>query len=208
MRALVITGGAAPTAAAAQPWLRDRQLVIAADSGLETAHAYGVRPSIVVGDFDSLSDGSLLGEYADDAVRRFGSAKDDTDTEIALSVAFDEGARDVVLLGGGGGRLDHLLAIVWIFARERYPSVWVSDESEVRAVDGELVVTGRPGDVVSFFPLGGARCRMESEGLRWPLDDLRWELGDAGVSNEFVGTEVRVRMKEGRLLMVRPLRSE
>lgn len=208
MRALVITGGAAPSAAAAQPWLRDRQLIIAADSGLETARAYGVRASIVVGDFDSLRDESLLAGYPDEAIRRFGSAKDDTDTEIALSVAFEEGARDVALLGGGGGRLDHLLAIAAIFARERRPSVWVTESSEVRAVTDELVVTGRPGDLISFFPLGREECRMESAGLRWSLDGQRWGPGDVGVSNEFVSSEVRVRMKEGRLLMVRPLRSQ
>jgi thiamine pyrophosphokinase len=208
VRALVITGGAAPSVDAAQPWLHDRQLVVAADSGLETARAYGVRPSIVVGDFDSLSDRSLLDEYSPDAVRRFGAAKDDTDTELALSIAFDEGGEDVALLGGGGGRLDHLLAIAWIFARERYPSVWVTAESEVRPVVDELVLTGRPGERVSFFPIGGDRCRMESRGLRWALDDLRWGPGDVGVSNEFVAGEVRVRMIEGRLLMVRPLRSQ
>ena len=208
MRALVITGGAAPSAAAAQPWLQDRQLIVAADSGLETARAYGVRATIVVGDFDSLADESLLDGYSEEAVRRFGSAKDDTDTEIALSVAFEEGAGDVALIGGGGGRLDHLLAIASIFARERHPSVWVTADSEVRAVVDELVVTGRPGDLISFFPLGPGVCRMESAGLRWALGGLRWGPGDVGVSNEFVSSEVRVRMKEGRLLMVRPLRSQ
>lgn len=43
---------------------------------------------------------------------------------------------------------------------------------------------------------------MESKGLRWPLDGLRWTRGDIGVSNEMTGNDFSVTMKTGRLIMV------
>lgn len=205
VKAVVITGGESPDTHAARRWLDGAQLIVAADSGLETAHRYGVRAHVVVGDFDSLSDETLLAEYGEEEVRRFASAKDDTDTEIGLRVAWESGADEVVLIGGGGGRLDHLLAIVTLFEREPRPSVWITANEVVRPIDDSIVERGSPGTLVSFFPLGCEQCRMESSGLKWPLDELAWSRGDAGVSNEFTGHEVRVTMIEGRLLMTLPL---
>jgi thiamine pyrophosphokinase len=62
---------------------------------------------------------------------------------------------------------------------------------------------GRPGELISFLPVGCVPCRMTSSGLRWPLDDLEWGRGDLGISNEFVDREVRVSMRSGRLLVIR-----
>jgi len=95
VNALVITGGAYPELEAIRHLVDEAGIVVAADSGLETAFSYGIRPSIVVGDFDSLSDPSLLHEFDDAAVRRFSAAKDLTDTELALRIAREEGAEAV-----------------------------------------------------------------------------------------------------------------
>lgn len=205
VRGIVITGGAAPETRIVEPWLSSCDVIVAADSGLDTAHGYGVSPSIIVGDFDSLSSDSLLDRYPDADVRRHAPAKDETDTELALAAARETGSDEVILIGGGGGRLDHLIAIQALFERETYPSLWLTDRDAVRSVNDVVVERGRPGQLISFFPLGCETCTMVSLGLRWPLDELRWNRGDVGLSNEFTGTEVRVRMMTGRLLMVRPI---
>ena len=204
MNALVITGGAYPELEAIGDLIDAAELIVAADSGLETASAYGVRPSIVVGDFDSLSDESLLAAYDEASIRRFSAEKDFTDTELALRVARDEGATAVHLIGGGGGRVDHLLAIAALFERDASPDLWVTDTSSIRAFDSELVEHGAVGETISFFPLGCVPCRMSSTGLKWPLDSLTWERGDFGLSNEFSDHEARIRVRSGRLLVIRP----
>ena len=207
VKAVVITGGAAPHSHAVRPFLRDADLVIAADSGLDTADGYGVVPAIVVGDFDSVSDQELLSRFAPGVVRRYAQAKTESDTEIGIRIAREEGADEIVLVGGGGGRVDHLLAIAAIFEREDRPDLWVTDTSVVRSFDSELVETGTIGESISFFPLGCVPCRMISTGLRWALDGLVWRPGDVGLSNEFSQTVVRVRVVSGRLLMVRTMGS-
>lgn len=208
VKAVVITGGAAPPHHAVRAHLKNCDLVIAADSGLQTARGYKASVDVVVGDFDSIRDEAILTQYQASDVRRYPTAKDETDTEIALDAAREAGADDIVLVGGGGGRLDHLLALVALFERTSHPAVWITDTAVVRAVDDEFSARGRVGERISFFPLGCDECRMESEGLKWPLDAVVWRRGEIGVSNEFSQTHVRVRMISGRLLAIREIGGE
>ena len=203
--AVVVTGGEAPAFSQVERWFERADLVIGADSGLDTLGMYGVAVDLAVGDFDSVTGGSLLEDLAADRVVRYPVDKDETDTEIGVRTAFEQGATEVVLVGGGRGRLDHLLAIYEMFQRERCPRVWITDSEEVRLVDDEITVHGDPGETLSFLPVGAVECRMRSRGLKWPLDTVRWRRGDVGISNEFADREVRVTMVTGRLLLIREL---
>ncbi|HPE37734.1 MAG TPA: hypothetical protein PK625_11305 [Spirochaetales bacterium] len=59
-RALLVAGGDAPPASAILKRLPDIGFVCAADSGLDTLAAWGLRADLAVGDFDSLADPGLL----------------------------------------------------------------------------------------------------------------------------------------------------
>ncbi|MFW6213816.1 MAG: thiamine diphosphokinase, partial [Spirochaetota bacterium] len=83
--------------------------------------------------------------------------------------------------------------------------LWLTEDSVVQLITGDHRETALPGQIVSFFPMKCSRCRMRSKGLRWPLDGLDWQLGDAGVSNEFETPTVHVTMEEGTLLMIMPV---
>jgi thiamine pyrophosphokinase len=182
--------------------------IVAADSGLEHVLSAGLEPDLVVGDMDSLRDRGLLERFPPERVRAFDEDKDDTDTEIALKTLYEEGYEEVVLAGGGGGRLDHLVGILSLFDRDRHPAVWLTARDEVTAIDAVLERSGLRGQTVSFFPVGRETCRMRSEGLKWPLDGLEWQHGDVGISNEVTGETLRVSMESGRLIMVRSLEQE
>ena len=66
----------------------------------------GTKIDLWVGDFDS-SDGLIL-----DAPReRHPAAKDSTDFELAVRVARQRGASELVILGAFGGRFDHAFAL-------------------------------------------------------------------------------------------------
>lgn len=205
MTAVVITGGRFPEKARVAGVLGAADLVIAVDSGLDAALAYGVTPRIVAGDFDSVSDRSVISLFPQAEVLEFPTDKDETDTEIGIRLARERGASRVSVIGGGGGRTDHLLAIVWLFERDPPPECWISDSAVVRSVSSEVTMHGKPGEVVSFLPLGCTPCRMRSSGLRWPLDRVTWTRGDVGVSNEFAVATATVSMISGRLLLIRGL---
>lgn len=205
MRGLAVTGGGAPASELLRRWSETASRIIAADSGLEHVLAAGLEPDLVVGDMDSLRDHGLLDSIPADRVHAFDEDKDDTDTEIALQLLYEDGFDEVVLAGGGGGRLDHLIGIIALFDRDRHPTYWLTARDEVSAIDSRLERPGLRGETVSFFPVGPEPCRMRSEGLKWPLDGLEWRHGNVGISNEVTGDPLRVTMESGRLIMVRSL---
>jgi thiamine pyrophosphokinase len=190
-------------------------VVAAADSGLIAAEAAGLRPAWVLGDMDSLGADGLarLDAYPPERVLRYEAAKDLTDTELALQLLYDKGCDETWLVGGGGGRLDHLLAIRSLFERRRCPSRWLTAAEDVRFLEapGELRLTASDcptgaalDPLVSVFPLGQEPWDAESEGLRWPLAGLPWDRGFFGISNT-AERSLMVRAKKGRFLVILPL---
>jgi len=180
-------------------------LVVAADSGLLLAEAAGLAPDWVVGDMDSLGgDHPSLLRYPASRIERHDPDKDLSDTELALNVLWDQGCLDAWIVGGGGGRLAHILAIRDLFERERAPRRWLTAGEDARRVDpGEtLRAELEPGDVVSVFPLGGGPWKAESGGLKWELGGARWERGLHGISNVALGRDVEIRAAQGRFLAI------
>jgi thiamine pyrophosphokinase len=206
MEALLVTGGEAPPRARLEGRLGDFGLVCAADSGLDTLAAWGVEPGIIVGDMDSVSSRELLARYPRAELRLAPRDKDETDTELGLAALSSRGADRIVLAGGGGGRLDHLLAIRSIFERTGAlrPSEWHTPGAALYLVEGgrTLALSAAPGSTVSVFPLSGGASGMESQGLAWPLSGLLWGPGDCGVSNVAPEGGFRVSAGRGDLLVV------
>lgn len=181
-------------------------MIVAADSGFDLALSYGITPDLLVGDEDSMTDPDgaqdVLGNQR---IIRFETAKDETDTEIGLRTLVERGIEPVAVVGGGGGRLDHLVGILSLFDRKRRPKWWITDRDEVVEIAGRETFQGMRGVVCSFFPVGDQPCTMHSDGLKWPLDGLTWRHGDVGISNVAIKDEVAIEMLTGRLIMVREL---
>lgn len=204
-RGVLFTGGEGPARARIEEALESARFVIAADSGWDLAREMGVTPDLVVGDMDSIRERHILDALPRERVRVFDPEKDETDTEIGLRLLFERGATDVTLVGGGGGRLDHLIGILATFDRDVRPTRWVTRTDEVRSVEGSFRIDGVRNQTLSFFPVGAGPWRMRSSGLRWPLDALAWIRGDVGISNYGIDDRVNVEMITGRLIMVRSI---
>lgn len=205
---VVVTGGD-PLDGVDLPPIPDGAVVVAADSGVDRAHGLGLRVDVAVGDFDSVSDAGL--DRARDGgaeVERHPEAKDATDLELALDTALALGPARIVVLGGHGGRLDHLLANALLLARPALDGVDVVAQmgaARVTVVRSRAELHGRIGDVVTLLPLHGPACGVVTEGLLYPLRDEELLPGSSrGVSNELVTTPAVVTVREGTLLAVQP----
>jgi thiamine pyrophosphokinase len=205
---IVVTGGD-PIPLSALDDLPAGALVIAADSGVEHAQALGLPIHLAVGDFDSV-DPSALQAATDGgaAVERHPVDKDATDLELALDAAIARHPTRVYVLGGHGGRLDHLLANALLLAADRYAGVDVVAQmgpARVTVVRRASNLRGAPGDVVTLLAVNGPALGVTTEGLRYPLaDEDLPSASTRGVSNVLLADRASVRLRAGVLLAVQP----
>ena len=200
------TGTAAP-GTAVPPWPAD--VTIAADSGWYEALRLGIVPDELHGDLDSVLDVDV-----DEAARlgveihRYPTDKDATDLELALDRAVALGAERLLVVGPGGGRLDHQLGELLLLASEKYAELVVEARlggSTVHAVrGGPRPIPGRAGASVSIVPIAGP-ATVSTTGMRWPLVAEQLDPGSTrGISNEFDGDTATVGTERGVVLVVVP----
>jgi thiamine pyrophosphokinase len=162
---------------------------------------------------DSLGSDERLGSYPPERVIRHAVEKDHTDTELALALLWEKGCDEAWIVGGGGGRIDHLLGIRDLFERERFPCRWITSAEDIYCIDkatsstagaviAKLIFTVKQGNLVSVFPLGGGPWKAASTGLKWPLDNVHWERGLYGLSNVALEPEITVSAAQGRFMVI------
>ena len=205
---IVVTGGE-PVARGHLPPIDAGTLVVAADSGLDQARSLGLRVDVAVGDFDSASPEAVAAaEAAGATIHRHPAAKDATDLELALDVAIAFAPDRIHVLGGHGGRLDHLLANAVLLARPELDSAVVTarmGEARLSVVRTAATLHGPIGDLVTLLPIGGPARGVTTEGLLYPLDGEDLEPGTTrGVSNELVADPATVALAGGVLLAIQP----
>jgi len=110
-----------------------KPLIVAADSGLLLAEKAGFIPDWIIGDMDSV-DTERLAAYAPEKILRFPRDKDYTDTELAFSLLREKGCGPVWIIGGGGGRIDHLFGIRSLFERDYPPERWLTATEDLRCL--------------------------------------------------------------------------
>ena len=192
--------------------LPDDAHVIAADSGLHVANTLGVRVDLLVGDLDSADRALVDAAVARGTlVERHPAEKDATDLELAFDASLARGARRIVLVDGGGDRLDHLLGTLALLASPAWAGVQIeayAGKARVAVARGgepPVGIIGPPGSLVTLLAAGGPARGIVTEGLRYPLQCEELAPGTTrGVSNELGDTAGSVRLQDGTLLVVQP----
>ncbi|MDL2273659.1 thiamine diphosphokinase [Oscillospiraceae bacterium OttesenSCG-928-G22] len=177
--------------------------VVCADGGMQYAHALGLSPDLLVGDFDS-------GGAPEDGVPVLSLpvAKDVTDLEAALDAAIERGVRELFLFGCSGGRLDHFLANVFLLERAEKrgaPAVLVNAQNELRYLrNGELAfLKGGDFTYLSLVPIDERITGVDITGVRFPLDNATLDRsGTLGISNQITDDIATVRVRSGAAIVI------
>ena len=188
--------------------LRSDDVFVFCDSGLRHMDALGVKPDLIVGDFDSHENPQMNAETI--VLPR---EKDDTDTFFAAKEMMRRGFDEFLLIGVIGARLDHTLANVSILL------MLDAAGKHAKAIDdfGEMEIVsaadGRPGeaavdDSYAYFSL--LNITGEAEGItirnaKFPLEDGRIDCDyQYAVSNEvLLGQTAEVMIRKGRVLLIK-----
>jgi thiamine pyrophosphokinase len=195
---IVIITGASPLDAELVARLRgessEHTVWMAVDGGLDHALAAGLEPTHLVGDLDSVTEEGLAWAARHADISRHPADKDQTDTELALTLAskFDP---ERITLVGGGDRLDHTIAGIGALGALALTSVPVLDGwwdgQHVRVLHGPGSATLHlvAGSTLSVLALHGPCVRVTLSGAKWELDQFDLEpLVGMGVSNEVPDT--------------------
>lgn len=182
--------------------LPESPFVLCADSGLRTAQALGVKPDLVLGDFDSLG-------FVPQALPHQVSPaeKDDTDTMLCVRTALSRGFRSILIAGAFGGRLDHTAAnlqtmefalrhgaVCTLAGPDNFACLQQSGTARYKRIDG-----------FSFSVLAWTEtCRgVTLSGTQYPLENGTLTRSfPLGVSNAITGDYAEVTCTEGILLII------
>lgn len=181
---------------------------IAADGGIRHADILGLTPEMWVGDFDS-SDDALAARYASVPRLEYPAEKSLTDGELALQMALDGGASEIVMAGAlGGDRADHAWAHIvkaMALAMEGRRMILTSGDEEGHPL--------RPGRLILDLPraslfsvLGLDRLEgLTISNARYPLDGFELPFGSSRTISNVAEGEVTFDLRAGRaFVLARP----
>lgn len=179
----------------------DNFFTICADGGYDYALEYGIIPDIVIGDMDSVK------EEITQKTLIFPKEKNETDSEIAINYAIENGFRELVMTGFTGSRLDHTLNNILLLkmAYEKGAEAVIVDENnEIYYLDKKLTLDANPGEFLSIIPIDGDVFGVTAENVKYPLNDETLYFGKSrGISNEFLGQTCTITVKSGSAIVIK-----
>ncbi len=203
-------GPSSPSTEMLKGQIQPGDFIICADGGAEYAMAMDLAPLVIIGDLDSLSrEDCARAEKSGARFITFPREKDKTDAHLGLEYAARQGAREVVLVGALGGRIDHALGNLYLLlaARQLGMTARIIDAAhEVYLLLGDewLDLEGEVGQTISLIPVAGDVGGVWTEGLYYPLRGEPLLLAEnLGISNLFTGTRARVEIETGTLLIIK-----
>ena len=177
--------------------------VVFCDSGLKHLDGLQVKPSLIVGDFDS-----HVNPHLDVETIVLPCEKDDTDTVFAVKEAVKRGFEDFLLVGVVGARLDHTLAntsiLLYLDTLGKKGRI-IDDYSEMEIVSSEPASVSEEFSFFSLLNITGCAKGITVTGAKYPLQDAEITCEyQYGVSNEVLaGESATVSVKEGKLLLIK-----
>ena len=203
MRAYIYVGGVIdPAAITEHP--KQGDLTVAADSGWNNAEQLGVKPQVLLGDFDSIGRETLPDA---EEILQVPPEKDRTDTQLAVDLALSRGADDIVLIGGLSGRLDHTLsnlAVLEYLHEKNVHAVITDGFNRARFLKNTGALVARSEfTYVSLIAASDTVKGVTVEGCKYPLKNgkLTRTCGFA-VSNEITGNCALIEVRRGAVYLI------
>ena len=174
----------------------------AADGGANIALKYGIIPSLVLGDMDSITAGN---RRKLEKLSRFvvvPPEKEKSDGQLLIEYLTGQGYNDIHLFAATGGRIDQTLFNLQLLSE--FPQCRIiSKNEETGFIPSGTVISGRCGCRASFVPLTPAVKGLTLDGFRYELKKAEIKFGSTlTLSNVIISENAKVTYNEGGLLLV------
>lgn len=169
-----------------------------------------IKPNHVVGDFDSVSKEILLFYQKDKQIifYPYHPEKDNTDTDIALTLAIQLKSSNITIIGALGGRMDHALANIHILKkalRANIPCQILDHDNKIYLLDKETKLSKSKlyGQYISLIPLTTTVEGVTLTGFKYPLTHACMSIGESlGVSNEMIHDVATISLTSGIFIVI------
>ena len=210
MKTLIITGGKINKNFIKKHLKTNKyDIIIAVDKGLEALNKLKVKPTYIVGDFDSVEN-KVLKKYErlNIKIKRLVPEKDLTDTQSALELAIELGAIEIIMIGAIGTRIDHTLANIHIMkeAIKRNINIKIINENnEIKIIDKSIKIKKDDNyKYISIIPLTTKVTGITIKGMKYKLENYTLEIGNSlGISNEQISEEAEINITDGILIIIK-----
>ena len=206
-RCVIVAAGEIHNYGSAISFLRKDDYFIFCDGGLSHAESLGIKPNLIVGDFDSC-DSDVLSKYEEQCeIIKLPREKDDTDTLYAVKLAVERGYNDFLLLGAMGGRFDHALGNISILLYLEglgKKAVLIDDYSVMQIAGRKPLLIKDNCSYFSVLTVAGDVSGVTIKNAKYPLENASLSADfQLGISNEVLpGKVAEVSVEHGRVLVV------
>lgn len=181
----------------------ENDFIICADGGYAHRTLLRKEPDLVVGDFDSY--GSVPDTQQKIVAPR---EKDETDMMLAVNEGLKRGYTEFVIYGAlGGDRFEHSVANIQLLAyicNQGGRGTLIHKGKLLTAFkNAEIKFTEDKKGYVSVFSLCDESRSVSIKNLKYEVSDFTLKANlPIGISNEFIGKESSVSVKDGTLLVI------
>ncbi|MCL2517755.1 MAG: thiamine diphosphokinase [Oscillospiraceae bacterium] len=177
----------------------ENRFIIAADGGFKYLHT---KPDLIIGDFDSLPNVPDHGN-----IIRLNKEKDETDMFAAIKEGIANDCETFHIYGGTGGRIDHTLANIQsiaYLAEIGFQGYLHDKDYIITAIKNQSISFGsKHSGYLSIFAHDKMNRGVTLTGLKYSLENA--DISNTfpiGISNEFIGVESTVSVKDGTLIVI------
>lgn len=176
--------------------------VIGVDYGAYVCYRQQQKMVAAIGDFDSV-------EPSFHETLRFTSCrlislpkqKNETDTEVAVAYAIDQGYTKIIVYGAFGGRIDHEVANLYLLMHRRLPIILMNECNRMQLLQPGIYHVKKEYEFLSFFALEDS-CLSE-RGVRYPIEQRNLTIKDIyTVSNEIINDYAEIEVHSGCVIMI------
>lgn len=181
--------------------------IVGVDGGCKLLEQLDVAPTIILGDFDSIGNLTRYkAQWPHAEIKTFPPEKDFTDAELAFDEVEGLPLDRVAVIGGFGGRADHMLSILFLIGRQS-KCVMIDELNFIERIEAPMAKKLRKEDFhetyLSILPDVDLLEGINLKGFKYPLVNATIRRSQTlGISNEIVEDEAVIEIESGTGFLV------
>ncbi|MFL2696410.1 MAG: thiamine diphosphokinase [Candidatus Actinomarina sp.] len=199
--ALIINGGLNSTK---RDQLDNYDFIVAVDSGAEHAYKLFLKPDLIIGDLDSIDEKTIKRAEKDSIqILKYETNKNETDFELALKHVLDQSIKDITIIGGEYGEIDHLFSVLTVIISYQNDELilWIHGNQSIIIPNSKKIKIGN-NVKFSILPFTDLK-NLNISGAQWNLENENIKFGKSfTLRNISIDKNIEVSVDDGKFCLI------